>query len=148
VEITTDYPDLFPVMEMAHDAEARRDLVIANYSRAYPENDSVLRDLLAVRHRKAELLGLPSFADVATRRMMMPNGDAIGQFIDEVNTADRPAGLRDVERLLERKRKDFPGATAITVYDSTYYIERIRAEELDVDGSEVRKYLEFSKVKL
>jgi len=78
VEITTDYPDLFPFMEMAHDAEARRDLVIANYSRAYPENDSVLRDLLAVRHRKAELLGLPSFADVATRRMMMPNGDAIG----------------------------------------------------------------------
>ena len=78
-------------MEMAHDADARRDLVIADYERAYPENEAVLRDLLSARHRKAELLGLASFADVATQRMMMPNGDAIGEFIDEVNAAARPA---------------------------------------------------------
>ena len=147
VEITTDYPDLFPFMEMAHDADARHELVAANYARAFPENDDVLRQLLSARHRKAELLGLPSYADVATQRMMMPNGDAIGQFIDEVNAAARPAALRDVERLLERKRKDFPDASHITVYDSTYYIERIKAEELGVDANEVRKYLEFSKVK-
>jgi len=147
VEITTEYPDLFPFMEMAHDAEARKDLVTANYARAYPENDSVLRALLAARHRKAELLGLDSFADVATQRMMMPDGDSIGRFIDEVNAAARPAALRDVERLLERKRRDFPDATEITVYDSTYYIERIKAEELGVDGNEVRKYLDFPKVR-
>ena len=147
VEITTAYPDRFPFMEMAQDADARRDLVMADYSRAYPANDAVLVDLLAARHRKAELLGLPSFADVATQRMMMPSGDAIGAFIDEVNLAARPAALRDVERLLARKREDFPDATGITVYDSTYYIERIKAEELGVDGNEVRQYLDFAKVR-
>jgi thimet oligopeptidase len=147
VEITTAYPDKFPFMEMAHDADARRELAIADYSRAYPENDGVLVDLLAARHRKAQLLGLPSFADVATQRMMMPSGDAIGAFIDEVNAAARPAALRDVERLLARKRKDFPDASTITVYDSTYYIERIKAEELGVDSNEVRQYLDFQKVR-
>jgi thimet oligopeptidase len=147
VEITTAYPDKFPFMEMAHDADARRELVAADYERAYPANDTVLRDLLAARHRKAELLGLASFADVATQRMMMPSGDAIGAFIDEVNSAARPAALRDLERLLERKRKDYPDATSITVYDSTYYIERIKAEELGVDGNQVREYLDFGKVK-
>lgn len=147
VEITTAYPDKFPFMEMAHDADARRELVIADYMRAYPENDAVLVDLLAARHRKAELLGLDSFADVATQRMMMPSGDAIGTFIDEVNLAARPAALRDVERLLERKRRDYPDATTITVYDSTYYIERIKAEELGVDSNEVRQYLDFGKVR-
>jgi len=147
VEITTAYPDKFPFMEMAHDADARRDLVAADYARAFPANDGVLRDLLAARHRKAELLGLASFADVATQRMMMPNGDAIGAFIDEVNLAARPAALRDVERLLARKRQDDPTATTITVFDSTYYIERIKAEELGVDSNEVRKYLDFGKVR-
>jgi thimet oligopeptidase len=147
VEITTAYPDKFPFMEMAHDADARRDLVAADYARAYPANDEVLAELLAARHRKAELLGLPSFADVATQRMMMPSGDAIGAFIDEVNSAARPAALRDVERLLERKRRDVPGAETITVYDSTYYIERIKAEELGVDSNEVRQYLDFAKVR-
>jgi len=147
VEITTAYPDKFPFMEMAHDADARRDLVAADYARAFPANDEVLRELLAARHRKAELLGLASFADVATQRMMMPNGDAIGAFIDEVNLAARPAALRDVERLLERKRQDDPSATTITVFDSTYYMERIKAEELGVDSNEVRKYLDFGKVR-
>jgi len=147
VEITTAYPDRFPFMEMAHDAEARRDLVIADYSRAYPENDAVLADLLAARQRKAELLGLASFADVATQRQMIDDGDAIGRFIDEVNIAARPAALRDLQRLLERKRRDYPDATTVTVYDSTYYIERIKAEELGVDANEVREYLDFAKVR-
>ncbi len=147
VEITTAYPDKFPFMEMAHDADARRDLLAADYRRAYPANDAVLADLLAARHRKAELLGLASFADVATQRMMMPDGDSIGRFIDEVNMAARPAALRDAERLLARKRKDYPDATAVTFYDSTYYVERIKAEELGVDSNEVRNYLDFSKVR-
>ena len=147
VEITTSYPDKFPFMEMAHDADARRDLLAADYRRAYPANDAVLADLLAARNRKAELLGLPSFADVATQRMMMPDGDSIGRFIDEVNEAARPAALRDAERLLERKRKDFPDASTVTVYDSTYYTERIKAEELGVDSNEVRKYLDFPKIR-
>ena len=147
VEITTSYPDKFPFMEMAHDADARRDLLAADYARAYPANDAVLVDLLAARHRKAELLGLPSFADVATQRMMMPDGDSIGRFIDELNDAARPAALRDAERLLERKRKDFPDATAITAYDSSYYTECIKAEELGVDPNEVREYMDFSKAR-
>jgi len=147
VEITTAYPDKFPFMEMAHDADARRDLVFADYGRAYPANDAVLAELLAARHRKAQLLGLASFADVATQRMMMPDGDSIGRFIDEVNAAARPAALRDAERLLERKRRDIPDATAVTIYDSTYYMERIKAEELGVDSNEVREYLEFAKVR-
>ncbi len=107
----------------------------------------MLVDLLAARHRKAELLGLPSFADVATQRMMMPDGDSIGRFIDEINDAARPAALRDAERLLERKRKDFPDATTVTVYDSNYYTECIKAEELGVDPNEVREYLAFSKAR-
>ena len=147
VEITTAYPDKFPFMEMAHDADARRELLAADYRRAYPANDAVLGELLAARHRKAELLGLASFADVATQRMMMPDGDSIGRFIDEVNAAARPAALRDAERLLARKRKDFPNATAITIHDSTYYAECIKAEELGVDSNEVRTYLDFAKVR-
>jgi thimet oligopeptidase len=147
VEITTAYPDKFPFMEMARDADARKDLVMADYARAYPENDAVLVDLLAARHRKAELLGLKSFADVATQRQMIADGEAIGAFIDEINLEARPAALRDHARLLERKRRDYPDATTVTVFDSTYYMERIKAEELGVDANEVREYLDFSKVR-
>src|SRR4029078_466799 len=109
-------------------------------------NDAVLVDLLAARHRKAELLGLPSFADVATQRQMIADGAAIGTFIDEINVEARPAALRDHARLLARKQRDYPDATTVTVYDSTYYMERIKAEELGVDANEVREYLDFSKV--
>lgn len=147
VTITTDFPDRTPFLEMAHDASARRALLVADANQAYPANDAVLRDLLAARQRKAELLGLPTFADVATQRMMMADGDAIGRFLDDVNAAARPAALRDMGRLLARRRRDDPAATSITTADSLYYVERIKAEELGVDANEVRRYFAFDKVR-
>lgn len=147
VTVTTDYPDLAPFLDMSTDRAARRALVEADYARAYPENDAVLARLLDLRARKAELLGFPDFPDYAVATMMMPSGDAIGDFIAEVDAAARPAGLRDRERLLARMREDYPDATELTAADNRFYTEVLRRELYGVDPLEVRRYLDFGKVR-
>jgi thimet oligopeptidase len=147
VTITTDYPDLLPFLDMAHDHAARLALTLADGSRAYPENEPVLRELLDARHLKATLLGFQDYPTYATDAMMMPDGDGIGAFLDEVAAAAKPAGLRDVAALLEIARRDRPELTGITAPDTRYYIELLKAELHGVDQHSVRSYLRYERVR-
>lgn len=147
VTITTDYPDLLPFLDMSHDHEARKALTIADRTRAYPENEPVLRELLQARHEKATLLGYPDFPTYATEAMMMADGDGIGRFIDEIREAARPAGLRDVAALLEIARRDRPELTGIAPQDTRYYIEKLKADRHGVDQHVVRSYLRYERVR-
>ena len=63
VVLTTDYPDLMPVREYATDRATRTALVAAYNDLAWPENDAVLAELLAVRAERAALLGYGDWAD-------------------------------------------------------------------------------------
>lgn len=147
VEITTDYPDLAPFLDMSADAGAREALLRADYQRAYPENDTVLSHLLRLRDEKARLLGFDGWPDFATARMMMTDGDGIEEFLASVETAAKPAGEADAAMLLERKRRDDPDATTLLVSDSRYYLERLKAERFGVDPHEVRRYLDYHRVR-
>lgn len=147
VTITTDYPDLLPFLDMAHDRDARLALTLADRERAYPANEPVLRELLDLRHRKATLLGFPDYPTYATDAMMMRDGDSIGRFLGDVQAAAGPAGERDVADLLELARRDHPDLTGITAADSRYYIERLKSERHGVDSKAVRTYLRYDRVR-
>lgn len=146
VTITTDYPDLLPFLDMADDHDARRELMTADRNRAYPQNEQVLRDLLEARHTKATMLGYPDYPTYATDAMMMPNGDSIGAFIDEVAAAARPAGLRDVADLLAIARQERPELTGLPASDSRYFIEKLKQSRHGVDQHKVRSYLRYERV--
>ncbi|WP_297081412.1 M3 family metallopeptidase [uncultured Demequina sp.] len=147
VEITTDYPDSGPFLAMASDRSAREALVRADYERAHPVNDEVLDRLLRLRDQKASLLGFEGWPDYATARMMMPDGAGIESFLADLDSAARPAGEADAAMLLERMREDHPDATAVTVADSRYYIETLKAERFGVDPHQVRRYLDYGRVR-
>lgn len=147
VTLTTEYPDLLPFLDMAHDHEARLALTLADRTRAYPQNEDVLREMLAARHTKATLLGFQDYPTYATDGMMMSDGDAIGAFLDDVAAAARPAGLKDVQDLLVIARRDRPELTGIGAPDTRYYIEKLKAERHGVDQHAVRSYLRYERVR-
>jgi thimet oligopeptidase len=53
VELTLDYPDVFPMLQFARDREARVAVHTAFNNRGWPANDEVLVELLALRHELA-----------------------------------------------------------------------------------------------
>jgi thimet oligopeptidase len=73
IRLTTNYPDLWPVIAFAHDDALRRSLWLAWTSRAYPKNRAVLEDMMQARHEIATLLGYPSWADYSAADKMMVN---------------------------------------------------------------------------
>jgi len=147
VTITTDYPDLVPFITFGADAEARHELALAQNNVAWPANDQVLQDLLAVRRETADLLGYGSWPDYDTEVKMIGNGQAVAAFIDRVGEAAKERAGDEVGVLLERKRVDDPSADTVATYDSRYYSELVRREQYDVDGQVVRTYFPFEQVR-
>ncbi|BDV29654.1 M3 family metallopeptidase [Microbacterium terricola] len=146
VVLTTDYPDLMPVREYATDRGTRTALVAAYNDLAWPENEPVLAELLAVREERARLLGYTDWADFETEPRMIGSGAAIPAFLDRLDEASRDAAAAEYPLLLERLRVDDPDAEAVTLADFWYLASALKAENHDVDALEVRSYFSFDRV--
>ena len=147
VRITTDYPDLLPFRQYAVDGQARRELYLANTSRAWPGNEGILRELLAVRAEQARLLGAASWADHITGDKMARSAATVASFLERVTAVGAGPSAADLERLLQRKRKDVPGAERVEDWEKAYYEQRVKQEQLDFDAQSVRPYFEFTRVR-
>jgi thimet oligopeptidase len=147
VHITTEYPDVVPVMTFAKSDDLRRRLSIAFNTRAYPQNQAVLTSLLKTRYEIATLLGYSSWADYNAADKMMMKGSNIGEFIQQVEDASRPLAQKEFAMLLAEKRKTDPGATQIWDYQRAYLSESVRRTKYDFDSQSVRPYFPFQQVK-
>lgn len=151
VVLTTEYPDLMPVREYATNRATRTALVEAYNDLAWPANDAVLAELLAVRAERAALLGYGNWADFETETRMisggsMHGGAAIEAFLERLDVASAPAASAEYPVLLERLRQDDPDATAVTIADFFYLLSTLRKERHDVDAQLVRSYFSFDRV--
>lgn len=147
VTITTDYPDVIPFRTFAQDAEARRELQTVFLNRAWPQNESLLKEMLDLRAEQADLLGYASWADYDAEVKMIKKGEAIAEFIDRIAGLAEGPGRADVQTLLERARQDRPELERLTSADSAFYGELIRRERFDVDAQVVRTYFDFTRVR-
>ncbi|HEY3737750.1 MAG TPA: M3 family metallopeptidase [Jatrophihabitans sp.] len=147
VRITTDYPDSVPFRTFASDAAARLELQQQFLNRAWPANDALLAEILALRAEYAGLLGYDNWAEYDAEVKMIASGKAITEFIDRICELAQASAQRDVAVLLERARLDRPDLTKLTSADTAYYGELIRRENFEVDAQQVRQYFAFDAVR-
>ena len=151
VHLTTRYPDSHPVLAYAESPELRRRMLMEFLNRAYPENLAILDRLLAKRREFALALGYPHYAEYAISDKMMGSADAARAFIERMGTLLRAASSDHLQRLLERKRRDQPGAGRLEPWDGgswgRYYDVRLRSEDFGVDPKVLREYLPYVRVR-
>lgn len=146
VTLSTDYPDLMPIRDYAHDRATRVALVSAYNDLAWPENDAILAELLEVRAERARLLGYADWADYETETRMIGSGAEIPAFLSRLDDASRPATDAEYPILLERLRRDIPDADVVSIADFWYLLGAIKREQYDVDAQLVRSYFPFERV--
>lgn len=147
VTVTTDNPDVVPVLNYCHDPAVREQLLRLWRQRGHPANLEVLQRMLRLRHELATLLGYPSWAAYVTEDKMIGTEDAAAEFITRVSQLATPRMRRDYTALLARKQADDPGATAVDPWDNRYLIERVRAERYALDSQALRPYFEYGRVR-
>lgn len=146
VTLTTEYTDLMPVRDYATVRATRVALVSAFNDLAWPENDSVLAELLEVRAERARLLGFGDWADFEIETRMIGTGDEIPAFLGRLDTASVDAAGTEFARLQDRFRREEPDADTVTIADFWYLLNGLKREDYDVDAHLVRSYFPFTRV--
>ncbi|QSQ19842.1 Zn-dependent oligopeptidase [Pyxidicoccus parkwayensis] len=147
VHITTETPDYLPFMAYSRSGPAREALWRINRQRGYPANLETLSRLLQARYSLATLLGYPNWAAYASEDKMVRGPQAAADFIERLSDAAAARAKDDYAALLERKRKDAPGATEVEPWEQAFLEDRVRAEQYHYESREVRGYFEYTRVK-
>lgn len=147
IKISTDYPDLFPVMTYSNSDSLRKELRVAARSRGYPQNAELLKKLITKRHELANLLGFPNHAAQSMDDKMIGTPDKAQDFLTRVGEALKEPVKKELDVLLKRLQKIDPDAKAVQVWQAGYLQNLIRQEDYALDSKEVREYFQYHNVR-
>jgi thimet oligopeptidase len=146
ITLTSDSPDVTPVLKFCKNADLRKQIYLAYNNRAYPQNVAVLSDLLKKREELANLLGYKHWSDMNAADKMAENSQNISRFIAEIDTASEPAAEREYKMLLAAAQKQDPTLPQIGIQDRSYYFEQLRRQQFDFDSQSARPYFPYDQV--
>lgn len=146
ITLTTDAPDHGPVMSFASKAALRQQMFLAYSTRAYPQNEPVLRELLEARQQLATTLGYAHYAELATADQMIGSAAGVEALLAQVDAASRPAAQREYAALLAFVQQKEPGTRTISAADAGYWREQYRRTHFNFDAQSVRPYFAYDAV--
>ena len=104
------------------------------------DNRNIVKEMVALRIEKAQLLGYKTFAHYAIETNMAATPEAVDSFIGKVWA---PALRKAKEELAEIRKFAFKTAKVTTVEscDWRFWTEKLRKAQYDVDEAEISQYL-------
>ena len=146
VVLGTDYPTFFNVIENCSVESTRKSLYEAFESRAYPENEAVLQQLIEQRDALAKLLGYPSYAayDIADQMAKLPK--TVTEFVDSLAAR---ASVK-YEQEFAQFSQDLPEGVMLTAdgklkpWDSAYVLAYHKKKQ-DLDENLLAEYFPMEK---
>jgi thimet oligopeptidase len=147
ITLKTDYTDYVPVMTYAK-SSALRERFYREYSqRAYPANETVLRDMINKRDELARLVGRPNYATLNFEDRMLNTPDKVQALMDDMASAAKPAAGRDYAKKLGLLQQLQPGATKMEPWDNAYVSNLVQKQSYGYDTQEARKYFAYDNVR-
>jgi thimet oligopeptidase len=146
IKLSTDFPDMQPLMTYAKSGEVRRLMFLAYHTRAYPQNEALLLDLLKTRQELATILGYKSWADLATADQMIQSAANMQSFLDELEVASRDGAEREYAMVFEFAKRQQPDLRQIDLAGRGYWFEQYRRSAFQFDSQSVRPYFPYAQV--
>ena len=146
ITLSTDFPDMQPLMTYAKNSSVRRTMFLAYHTRAYPQNQELLLNLLKTRREIATILGYKSWADLATADQMMQSADRMQSFLNELEAASKAGAEREFSMVFDFARQQQPDLKEIDLAARGYWYEQFRRSAFQFDSQSVRPYFPYAQV--
>ena len=152
--LTLHMPVYLPVMQYATDRSLREALYRAYVTRASGpdvggaterDNGPVMREILALRHEEAQLLGYADYASLSLVPKMADEPQQVLEFLRDLARRARPHAERDLEELREFARKEL-GINELQAWDMAFAGERLKEARYAFSDNEVKQYFTEPKV--
>ena len=139
-----------PFMQYADNRNLREKL-----SRAYGErgfhndkndNQEHINRMVQLRHERANLLGYSTHADFVLEESMAGSSQKVNAFLAELVQHARPAADRQLDELTAFANENGFADGQLQQWDYSYYAEKLKKKQLDLDDEMLRPYLKLENV--
>ncbi|MDD4914547.1 MAG: oligopeptidase A [Methylococcales bacterium] len=151
--INLQFPSYLAIMTYADQRELRREHYEAFCTRASDQgpnagkwdNSSIMEQILALRHEKAQLLGFNNYAEYSLATKMADSTSEVVGFLEDLAAKSWRQARRDLSELAEFARAEY-GIHDLSAWDIGYYSEKMRQHFYQLSQEEVKAYFPVSRV--
>jgi oligopeptidase A len=145
---TLDAPNYQAVMMHAENEALRREFYQGWVTRASDQgatdgrwdNTQLLAQILDLRHKVAQLVGYPNYAEYSLATKMASSVEEVRSFLEQLAGQSRPVAVREYDDLTQ-----FAGRK-LNAWDVAFFAERLKRERLQLSEEELRPYFPLPRV--
>ncbi len=137
-----DYPTVFEIFDNCSVGKTRELVFKAFKTRAWPENDRVLADLVEARSKLADILNEKSYAHKDLKLMMVKSPERVNSFLDKILDLAKPKFAREFAKL----SKELPDGVSLNengefnAWDLSFVNKTYRRRHFDLDENKIKEY--------
>lgn len=143
---TLDYPSYVPAMTYAKNRELRKTLFLAYNTKSAKgdelDNQEIIKNILKLRHQRANLLGYASHADFVLEERMAKSPKTVLDFLESLLQKAKPKAELEVQEVAEFANT-FDGLDQLERWDFAYYSELLKKEKYALDDELLRPYFQL-----
>ena len=148
--VTLQIPSFSPFMKYSTNRELRKELYTAYHTQCTHENEfdnqDLVKTLVNLRLRRAQLLGYPCVADFVLTRRMAENSERVYHLINQLLNAYAPTAKKEMFEL-QALAKELEGENfELMPWDLAYYAEKLKEKKFNFNEEELRPYFELGQV--
>jgi len=146
---TLDFPSYLPFVTYVDNRELRKEMAIAAGKKAFQENDydnqENVKNIVKLRHERAQLLGYESHAHFVLEERMAQNPDKVQSFLNDLLAKAKPAAQKEFAELTVFA-KELDGLESLEKWDGAYYSEKLKQKLFSLDDEILKPYFQLENV--
>ena len=143
---TLDYPSYSPFLKYSEKRELRKDMWTAYNTRAIGgENDNtdIVRKIVDLRIKMANILGYETFADYALEERMAKKRTTVNEFVKNLLEPSLVFAKKDIDAVFKYAKKNGFEGKELMPWDFSYWSERYQEAEYALSAEELKPYFQL-----
>ncbi|MCT4582989.1 MAG: M3 family metallopeptidase [Flavobacteriales bacterium] len=146
---TLDYPSYIPFMKYAENRTLRKQLNEAFGARGFNKNnynnENTIAEIVALRLKKAQLLGYHTYADFVLEERMAKSPTKVYQLWDELLEVALPKATEELNEIKSYAQK-LGFNEQLEAWDFSYYAEQLKNEKFAINDEILKPYFKLENV--
>ena len=142
-KFTLQMPSYIAYMTYGTSREKREELYKAYTTRA-PQNGELIEKILALKDEKVKILGFKNYASYSLATKMANSEDDVINFLEELGNKAKEKAIKELEEIKQIAKED--GVDDFRASDITFYSEKLKKAQYDIDEEYYRPYFEQNSV--